>query len=322
MSDIHHFSTKDVYDGYKQAFEQLNISHGCVDLLELCKHHSFGVACQILLSTIHRKEYGFTHVLFVSGMSIPKWLYESCGDKKIGIIALDDPHSTMPLMKHKKHLNWYFTNERTIANPEYGIHYIPTAASAYMPPTDKGLIPEEYLSDICFVGTCYPEREKILEKVTEWCEKNDKSFYIHSIYSASDSIDNMQTRLIYAGAKVVINIDRDIDWSPLHEGGNPNRMGNKPAESGNPRMYEIPLCRSVQLFVNPRKESEEIFGSNVYTATSDNLDDVLSEIFTTSNYVLASKVEACFDIVKYKHLYKHRLREIVNIINTTEESKG
>ena len=323
VSDIHHFSTKDVFDGYKLGLQQAGVDFIHCDLTEILKYHSFEHTLGLLLSQSLIKNNEITHILYVSGLSIPRWVYESKYDKKVCILSLDDPHCSMPLLRNKDCFDYYFTNEKTIEYKNAGIHYLPTATSASIPKE----IGEHHKSDIVFVGTMYPSRVKMLEKVALWCQNNNKVFKIitpspvkstvlkkHIVINSI--IDNNETKRYYTGAEVVINVDRDINWSPQYGDNNPNLLDvGKEPESTNPRFYEIALCKSLQFYIDPRKEAIDLLGDNIITSTKENVDEKLKEAFNLSEDKKNEMVENSYNEVIKNHTYYSRVKTLINILN-------
>lgn len=331
VSDIHHFSTLDVYNGYKRALKRTGVSHVNFEYHDFSVDFSKERSCDIMLSNIHKSTNGITHVLFVSGMAIPEWVLSSCGNKKVGIIALDDPHNTMNLLEKTKYCDWYFTNERKVANEELGRFYVPTASESIVPSFNH--ITDEYKNDVVFIGTIYPDRLPILEKAVSWCETHGKKIRIIGPGSGLGTVpelgdshkfiitDNITTKKYYVGSKITLNIDRNIEWNTQYDIGNPDLFPIEgEAYSCNPRFYEIALCKSTQLYINPREEAFDLFGEDFYYGTNDDIEAKLEEIFSTEETVLQEKKDRCYKKVVESHLYENRLERILNVINQGEQN--
>lgn len=336
VSDVHHFSTLDVYTGYKEAFDKL--LPGSYDTAEL--HSLTGLsslvsftregALGMMLTKLLRKDNNFTHVLFVSGLCIPSWVWESCYDKKVGVIACDDPHASKYIMEYKQHIHYWFTNEKKMEDKDNNIFYIPTATSSKLPVISKDEVPNEFKYDVVFIGTVYDDRIPVLEQACEYCESKNLSISIigpllktptNSIirkYGKDGIINNDQTKMFYRGSNVVINIDRNINWNPNESDGNSLLLDVGEPYSMNPRAYEIAGCRTAQLFVNPRQEVADVFGDNVYTCGYDDIKEGLDKVFNDSHGVVLNKVNNCYNIVKDSHFYLHRASRVLNIIKSVD----
>lgn len=336
VSDVHHFSTLDVYKGYVEAFKKLKID------FEVCEIHSLVKMSSILgmttdgafgmcMAKMLNKENGFTHILFISGLQVPTWLLKSKYDKKVGVIALDDPHASKTLLNNKKYIDYYFTNEKTFEDINANILYVPTATSSNLPSEDKEKLVDEFKYDVLFVGTVYENRIKPLENIAKYCKTNKLKMGIIgplinvsrgstiNDYSLNGILPNDQAKLAYSGSRIVLNIDRDVNWSCMEKDGNSELVftGEEPY-SINPRAYEIAGCRSTQLYINPRQEAYDIFGDNIYYSNYDNCVDVVDEILHTDKSLLDNKIEESFKVIKDNHLYINRATKILDFITIKE----
>jgi spore maturation protein CgeB len=182
-------------------------------------------------------------------------------------------------------IDYYFSNERTLGNdPKLKkAYYSPTAACSFecgRLPIQQ--LPEQYHSDILFLGALYPNRVTLLEKLIPLVKKYKLNFKIcghvgymdkksplwEYVYDAR-TIPHSETISYYNGAKIVLNILRDIEWNS-HDNTqeNPLKVAVK-AESLNPRAYEVPLCQSFMLIDDCRAEAREIFTENEVGFFSD-----------------------------------------------------
>jgi spore maturation protein CgeB len=316
-----------VFEGYEWAFKQMNIPYETADIIELDKYYNHSMSVALALSKALITSNEFTHVVIVGGLSLPEWFFSSMYDKDICFVATDDPHCTAPLLKTvKKYIKYYFSNEKTMEDEDSGIYYLPTATKDLR--IHKGIdeIPDKFKSDVSFVGTMYPNRVDVLERVAAWCAENDKTLKIFGGYSkgshtsplidkylVSGTINNQASRLIYFGSKVNINIDRDVKW---HANGINNNLFDtgKEAYSGNPRMYEVALSKGLQLFVDARQESKDIYGDNALHATIDSVEEVLDGAFKMQEGERVEKITNCFEEVMNNHLYIHRAVKLLNVI--------
>jgi hypothetical protein len=332
IGDLHHFSTYDVFSGYRDAFKKLGIPFDSADLTELIKYYSMEMSWGLVLAKMLNVESNFTHILFISGLITPDWILKSKYDKKIGIIGLDDPHASKITMNKFGYLDYYFTNEKKMENENKHIYYLPTATSSFLPTVSKDSIPENYKCDVSFIGTIYDDRIKPLEEVCEYCRDNNLTIKIigphlktpkDSIirkYAVDGILGNMETKLLYRGSKVVLNLDRNIKWNPIEDEGNSWLEDIGEAYSLNPRAYEIAGCRSTQLYVNPRQEAKDIFGDNMYYSNVENIKETLNNIFKTDVKELEEKINNSYSIIYADHTYLNRAQRILDIIE--KQDKG
>lgn len=338
VADTHSFSTVDVYNGYCNAMRQLNINFDFFPTHEWLKLYSKDITIDLLISKILSKADDFTHVLFVNGLEIPEYVYRSKYDKKFGIIATDDPHSSIPNIEKAHNFDYYFSNEKTCAdtNMVYGkTCYLPTAATntIKMP---NGELPDEYKSDVCFIGSVYPNRAKILEEIGKYCEEKSLKFNLRGhlqlirhdsplhLYGKQESVPNWKTMWYYMGARVCINLFRPPWWSPRVKFPQENPWLFKTGRDNyslNPRSYEIAIAKTLQI-TEDRPERWDVFGGNVMTADTpkewvETLDYALNDLNKDKHDEM---VEACYEKVLKNHTYLNRVATLINFIK--EQEKG
>ena len=337
VSDVHPYSTFDVYKGYCDGFESLKVPYETVNLPLLLEANSMERAMTLVVAKMLIKENAFTHVLFVAGTMIPRWVLESKYDKKIGMIATDDPHSSKMLLDNYDLLDYYFTNEKTLeVLGKNNIVYLPTAVSEASVGRSKVSRSPHYQSDVCFIGSIYPNRVKPLETVCRWAENNGKKLKIigpvdagalwgetfvpkDSIimkYAQNGVVDNKETLMYYANSKCVINMDRDVKWSPCYKEENPHLINRDISPySMNPRCYETSICKVPQLYIDPRKEAIDIFGDDIWYGSTDDPASIatsLDKIFGTRKKMINNKVTSAYKKVVKNHLYTHRAAKIIS----------
>jgi hypothetical protein len=335
VSDSVGYSTFDVFSGYCSGFHELGIPFSTANLVELLEMHSMDLALSIILAKGLIKENNFSHVLFVAGTMIPRWVIETfhVHGIKTGMIATDDPHSSKMLLANKDVLDYYFTNEKNMEDEANGIYYVPTAAATYQFNVDYQRKNPEYQSDVCFIGSVYPNRIKPLENMLRWCiQRKKKAKLIGPIqgrttygelfvpeksiihkYGKHALVDNEDTLRFYANSKVVLNMERTTGWSPAFLKGNPHNIDIDPY-SCNPRAYEVATTKTIQLYVDPRQGVIDTYGDNIYTCNTDTVGAALTEIFSTDSKILKRKTKKCYNIVKNYHTYTCRANRIMYIL--------
>jgi len=286
VSDTTHFALTDVYYGYLHAFQDMGVDVVGYPMHHFIEHHKKKICLALIHSQALLKVNGYTHIIFIGGLNIPREFLESFhGIVKVCVVATEDPHTFDPLRQNLDVIDYYFTNERAIAlSGEYGnVYYSPTAADTRV----CGCVPrerlkEEYLSDILFLGAIYPNRQKYLEKIIPWVKKSGIHLKVlgHPQYlpqtspiweyippenyipggTAIRTIPHEETVRYYNGAKISLNFYRDVTWDPSREDlvNHYNTKNYKP-ESMNPRSYEVPLCGGFLLTEDTRSETREFY---------------------------------------------------------------
>ena len=325
VSDLDHYATKNVFEDYLVAFQRIGVDVTPFRMFSLMQLLSQKVMYNCLFSDIMYKCNGFTHVLFVTGTNVPPDLIDSIAPHiKVCVIGTDDPHSSKHVMSaFNSHLDYYFTNEKKMSNYDSRFHYIPIATSSTIP-TDVTM---DHLSDVCFVGSVYPSRLPALERVMKWCMENDKkplfvgpqrdvpSDSIIKPVSKEIIINNIESMKYMAGAKVSINLDRDVNWFCGASGGsNYNLLDVGVPYSTNPRTYEVPLNKSIQLFINPRQEAIDVFGDSIFIADDESIEETLKNIFDTPKADLEEIKAKAFAIAQI-NTYESRAQAIFKILN-------
>jgi spore maturation protein CgeB len=334
IADSTHFALTDVYYGYRYALDKLKIPfesfpwHHMRELIvdKQCYH--------TMHSTALIKEKGFTHILFIGGLNIPDFLFDNLYHIKSVVVSTEDPHSFDPMKHRLGKIDYYFTNERSIANSSkfHNVYYCPTAGSTH----ECGRVPTEYIedkykSDILFLGAMYPNRVKFLESIIPLVKRHKLDFKIcgHTHYMPKNSplqefvfesgtIPHNETVKYYNGAKVVLNMFRDTKWNPRTKTKkNPYNRSRFTAESMNPRAYEVPLCQSFMLMEDLRPEAREVYTEDEVAFFSDE-----KSLQKQLRYYLVGKGKEKREKMAFNayrkaaenHTYIHRLQSIKEIL--------
>lgn len=276
VSDPTKFALTDIYNGYIHALKKLDIPY------ETFPYHHFRdiisdtICYNIVHSNLLIKAKEFTHAMFIGGLNVPNYLFESLYNVKSVVIGTEDPHTSTPMIDRLNLIDYYFSNERTIGTcPKYkNVYYCPTAGSDIeCGKVPREIVEEKYRSDILFLGAMYPNRRKLLEAIIPFVKKHKLSYKIcgHVQYLPKTSplweyvtdartIPHNETVRYYNGANVVLNILRDINWNPRTKTKkNPFNKNKFDAQSLNPRAYEVPLCQAFMLMEDTRAEAHEVF---------------------------------------------------------------
>ncbi len=334
VSDATKFALTDVYTGYINAFKSLKIPFEVFPYHNVREFFADPLCMHLIHSDILQKDKGITHAMFIGGLNIPDYLFDSLYHVKSVVVSTEDPHSFDPNKNRLEKIDYYFTNERSIAssNRFKNVYYCPTAGCAQ----ECGKIPvkmldEMYHSDILFLGALYPNRRKLLEAIIPFVKKNKLSLKIcgHVQYLPKSSplweyvhdartIPHDETVKYYNGTKIALNMLRDITWNPRTKSGkNPLNSGRFKAESLNPRAYEVPLCQSFMLLEDNRPEAREVFSEKDVGFFSDE-----QELIKKLQYFLIGKgkdkreemIFSAYKKVSLNHTYLHRFLYIKGIL--------
>lgn len=334
VSDATKFALTDIYNGYQNALKNLKIPFEVFPYHNVRDFFADPLCMRLIHSDILQKDKGITHAMFIGGLNIPDYLFESLYHVKSVVVATEDPHSSSPNIDRLDKIDYYFTNERSIASSGKfkNVYYCPTAGC----PEECGKFPLEaldpkYHSDILFLGALYPNRRKLLEAVIPFVKRNKLSFKIcgHVQYMPKSSplweyvfdartIPHDETVKYYNGAKVVLNMLRDVTWNPRTKSGkNPLNRGRFKAESLNPRAYEVPLCQAFMLLEDTRPEARDVFTEKEVGFFSDE-----KELVNRLSYFLNGKGNdkrenmafEAYKKVSLNHTYLRRFLSIKDII--------
>jgi spore maturation protein CgeB len=334
VSDATKFALTDVYSGYIHAFKQLGIPHDTLPYHLFRDLLSDKVCFTIAHSNTLIKSKEFTHVMFIGGLNIPEYLLDSFYHIKTIVVATEDPHSFDPNKKRLNLIDYYFSNERSIGTcGRYpNVYYCPTAGSSVeCGKIPREMIEEKYQSDILFLGALYPNRRRMLEAILPFVQKYKLNLkicgHVHYLPKSSPlwkcvydarTIPHNETVRYYNGAKIVLNMLRDINWNPLsRRKKNPHNRSKFHAESLNPRAYEVPLCQAFMLLEDTRAEAHEVFNENQVGFFSDNESLVGQLHYFLIGHGKKLRDEMAFQAYRHvaeNHTYTNRLLTIKSIL--------
>lgn len=340
ISDATKFALTDVYQGYLHAFKALKIPY------ETFPYHHFReivgdtTSFHIMHSTALIRSKGITHVMFIGGLNIPNFIYESLYHLKSVVVSTEDPHSFDPMKKRIDLIDYYFSNERSIGLSKRfpNSYYCPTGASQQ----ECGKFPlevleDKYKSDILFLGAVYPNRRKLMESILPFVEKHHLNFKVcgHVSYMPKTSplwkyvydartIPHMETVRYYNGAKVVLNMLRDTHWNPRTKSKkNPHNRGRFSAESLNPRAYEVPMCQGFMLLEDTRAEAREVFTENEVGFFSDEKSLTERLRYFLKGPGAKRREDMAYEAYKkvaQEHSYVNRLQYVLSVIRQHESA--
>jgi hypothetical protein len=232
-------------------------------------------ACAGIFERIFR--FRVDAVLLVSGVLVPTDTIKVIKHARmpVGVLLTESPY----LMEHEKRLaaivDYVWTNERSAVETLQAVQphtsYLP---HAWLPGVHDKPAGDAPAHDVVFVGTCFPERVEMLERV-DWTGidlglyGNWRALRMNSPlrpFVRESEIPNTRAAALYRRAKVGLNLYRTSTDGTGHIAH---------ADSLNPRAYELAATGSFHLST-PRAEVAEKFGPLVPTfQTSDDLTALL-----------------------------------------------
>ncbi|MEW6263533.1 MAG: glycosyltransferase [Thermodesulfobacteriota bacterium] len=193
--------------------------------------------------------------------------------------------------------------------------YLPLAADEYMfRPLDDQAGLEPYRADLAFVGAGYPNRRAVFSHLLEfdlkiWGTQWDLANALgRRVQDGGRRVSPNETALIFNAAKVNLNLHS----SPLLTGLDPG------GGYINPRTFEIASCGSFQL-VDRRNPLERHFALETELATYADLKELKDKVdyFLLRPELRREIGRSARARVLAEHTYKHRLKTMLEYIETT-----
>ncbi|MCY9668276.1 glycosyltransferase [Paenibacillus alginolyticus] len=198
----------------------------------------------------------------------------------------DDPYFTDHTALLAPHYDYVFTHEMSCV-PFYAevgcqqVYYLPLAVNTTV---FKPLqVDPAYRSDICFIGSGFPNRIDLFNKLTPflaskkvllagslWDQLSQYELLKHGIKLQWIPIE--ESVKYYSGAKIVINVHR----LTYHETYNKNSR-NLPGHSINPRTYEIAACGTLQI-TDYRYDLDQYYKPGLDIETFLNADELIQKM--------------------------------------------
>lgn len=209
-------------------------------------------------------------VLVFKGVRFPEQLAHAVrkAGYRIGVWLVDDPYRLQTHVQLVRPYSFVLTQEASCV-PFYRslkkvAFHLPLAVDPkkYYPISN---IPHKYRSDVCFIGSGFPVRITMIDKLAPYL-RNKRFILIGQWWERLRSYPYLRHRIInkpippsevvkyYNGAKIVLNIHRTPN----------DRMENfkyLPATTPNNRTFEIAGCRAFQL-TSARKELPRYYKEN------------------------------------------------------------
>lgn len=202
------------------------------------------------------------------------------------------------------------------------VHYLPFAANpaVFLPKR----VQSNYHSDICFIGTGFWNRIKIIDEIADylidkkvvisgwWWDRLGQYKKLAQHIRLGEWMSAEETASYYNGAKIVINLHRDSDDPTINFNSH-----HLPAYSLNPRTFEIAGCGTLQL-TDLRQELAHFYKPDYEIATFANAADLIAQL----DYYLHHEEEReeialrALTRTHEEHTYVRRLTQmLLNIFN-------
>jgi spore maturation protein CgeB len=269
-------------------------------------------------------------VLVMNGLHVvpPDHLEQIDAIRRLGIATaiwfVDDPYVTDHTVSIAPHYDYVFTHERSCLElyRSLGIkqlHHLPLAVHFGLFHPEH--VPFEYRSDICFIGMAFWNRVQLFDELAPYLK--DKKVIIGgglwermtrysqvSNFVRDGWIPVPETAKYYNGAKMVINLHRTT------EAGKDNLNGiNWPAESVNPRTFEMAACGTLQL-TDARSELPEHYRDGAEIAVYRDARHLiqLMEHYLTHDEERLHVAARGYKRTKRDHHFPNRIRKLLDII--------
>lgn len=334
----HTFATRDVFDGAVNGLAALG-----VDVLafpyheEIVKHMpleeplrelgSENPGAEILLMASNAampRAMAFRPnlILFITGYVFPQAPALLLGQYAHTVVfTTEGPYQSETEEFAQLNYRTVFTNERACVerfkavrreqghpNPDE-VYYLP---HSFDPVRHHPRDPDpDYASDVCFVGSPFPERQALfggvnwdgiaLKTFGLWAADPSSEFLdVDRLQSPEGFISNDEAHQWYAGAKIVINHHRSIRYY-----GRDEHIADGDAESINPRTYELAAAGVFQVCDDSRPELRELFGDSIPTYRQG---DSASLERLVRYYLTHPRERAACAAAAYRRVQPHRVQ--------------
>jgi hypothetical protein len=230
------------------------------------------------------------------------------------LIATDDPYEG--IADTESLYTYRFTNE--INRVRQGVSYLPTATL----PLPVVTRVENPRYDVSFLGTVFEDRLPLLLEIAQFCEQEQRRFLVAGkiiggtepfaqlVYTDARqrTIDTVEKWEIYSQSRVTVNLFRQSET---------------PADSPNPRVFEVTAFGQAALLTGPpRSEVTRIYGDAIY-----HFEDGQSAI-SAIRHALADETERLARVTRAReitleeHLYEHRAAALVAELREAEQQRS
>jgi len=246
---------------------------------------------------------------------------------KLAVWLTEDPFTIDLSFRHINKFDYVFTIDRGSreiykkrGHPH--VYHVPLGINNKVFARDPSM--NTYKSDICIVGTPYPDRVQLVKHLLSetdlkiqivgprWEDKIRDLSDFKNVKLRSDWVSPKEVSQYYQEAKIIINPHR-----PSKLKINKNRKGVK-NQSINVRAFEIAACESFQLISDiPDLHDHFQLGSEIISYQDQH--DLIKKI----NYYLdhEREREKIAEKARYRtlneHTYRQRIKSIINILETS-----
>lgn len=319
VSGSAHFSTRDVWDGYRFALEANGQRVIPYPTFSFVKVLSGDTVCNDIIGTALDVENHIDCVIFVDGLYFRgKRARVPLSIRRAGIptvlIATDDPYETLPNVESL--YTYRFTNEIHCATD--GVIYLPTATL----PTPVIPRVKQPQFDVSFLGTVFAERLPLMVHIAQFCEKERLRFLVAgNLMEAKDAFEKFACTEVRQ--KVIDPVEKWEIYSQSRVTINAFRQSTLPADSPSPRIFEVTAFGQAALVTGPcRSEVTRIYGDSVYHF--DTPESAVSQI----RLALAdepdrlARVERAQQFTLAAHQYEHRAKYLVEELRQGEQERS
>ena len=308
VSGSAHFSTRDVWDGYRVALESQGVHVIPYPTFSFLQVLSPDAVCNDIIGTALDVSKAIDAVVFVDGLyfrgqraRVPQSI-RAAGRRTV-LISTDDPYETIPNVESL--YTDRFTNE--IRSAVQGVDYLPTATLP-LPDVPRVLRPKY---DVSFLGTVFEDRLPLLLRVAELCEQERKRFLVAgkiigdtspfsrfaSVELRRRTIDTLEKWEIYSQSRVTLNLFRQSE---------------APADSPSPRVFEVTAFGQAALVTGARRsEVTRLFGDSVYHFDDEESAVAVIREALSDDAGRVAKAERAREITLNAHLYEHRAQTLL-----------
>lgn len=342
------FSTKDVFDGFVDGLKRCLVAVSDYTLFGSLLYFSLEFACRDILGELADVRNHPSHVIVIDGLHPPVWFLRSIHERlklPTAVIATEDPHGfdqTQERFMDETCYDFYFTNERNVAEMFPGrAVYLPVgfnAALTHRVATELPISGMDYSgidSDICFVGACYANRQQLFEEMLPFFKKHDLKVRLMGHFGMVDkesplwtsgyvynaTLPFRDTLQVYMHSNMAINLFRDPTGVTFGERSDKqtNQELQIPADSLNPRCYEVPACGCLLLTEDKRGETKTVFEPGKEIDIFSDREELETKILYYMEHEDERKAicKRAQKKVWDNHTYHHRAQRVLKVLKET-----
>lgn len=265
-------------------------------------------------------------VLFIHGSNIPFRFIKSIKD--IGIITavwlMDDPHEIDHSKTYSHFYDFVFTTEKNAVEihsiRNKNVYYLPCGydEETFYPKEDK-----RYESDICIIGSGFPERINLLENIYPYIkdlntriignwEQINKDSPLKKLIE-KNFVEPKEASLYYSNAKIVLNQHR----MPYLSTSLSSNINHIEGISPNPRLFEASACGAFSIINEERYGCFEFFEKGKEIDSFSTPIELVEKIkFWIKNDELRKIAKKMVIEKNKKNTYSKRCEKIIEVCTT------